>query len=162
DFTFTVKVTDNGSPVLSDDESITVHVNEVNTAPVLTGVPTSLTTDELVAVGFDADATDGDPPAQTLTFSLVSGPLGATIDPGTGVFAWTPTESQGPGSYPFQVQVSDGVTATQASITITVKEVNVAPVLAAIGNKTVDEETALTFTATATDADLPANSLAYS
>jgi hypothetical protein len=162
DYTFAVKVTDNGTPALFDDETITVHVNEVNAAPVLTGVPPTLTTDELVAVGFDADATDGDTPAQTLNFSLVGGPSGATIDPTTGVFAWTPSEAQGPGSYPFQVQVSDGVTATQASITITVREVNVAPELAAIGSKAVDEETALTFTATATDADVPANSLAYS
>ena len=44
------------------------------------------------------------------------------------------------------------------TISITVNEVNVAPVLAAIGNKTVDEGSLLTFTATATDADLPANS----
>ena len=42
------------------------------------------------------------------------------------------------------------------TITVTVNEVNVAPVLAAIGDKTVDELTLLTFTATATDADLGA------
>ncbi len=39
---------------------------------------------------------------------------------------------------------------------------NLAPVLNAIGNKPVDELTLLTFTATATDADLPANTLTYS
>jgi hypothetical protein len=162
DYTFTVKVTDNGTPALSDDETITVHVNEVNAAPVLTGVPSNLTTNELVAVGFDADATDGDAPAQTLTFSLVGAPSGATINGSTGVFAWTPSEAQGPGGYTFQVAVSDGIATTQASITITVNEVNLAPELAAIGNKSVDEGTALTFTATATDADLPANTLSYS
>ena len=43
------------------------------------------------------------------------------------------------------------------TITVTVNEVNVAPVLAAIGNQSVDERSLLTFTATATDADLPAN-----
>ena len=37
-----------------------------------------------------------------------------------------------------------------------------APVLAAIGNKTVNEGSLLTFTATATDADLPANTLTFS
>jgi len=43
-----------------------------------------------------------------------------------------------------------------------VNEVNAAPVLAAIGNQTVTEETLLTFTATATDADVPAQSLTFS
>src|SRR5207244_9573873 len=46
--------------------------------------------------------------------------------------------------------------------TAIVKEINQAPVLAAIGNKTVDEGTLLTFTATATDPDLPANTLSFS
>ena len=41
-------------------------------------------------------------------------------------------------------------------------EVNVAPVLAAIGDKTANSGSLLTFTATATDADLPANGLTYS
>ena len=31
-----------------------------------------------------------------------------TIDASTGVFTWTPTEAQGPGSYTFDVIVSDG------------------------------------------------------
>jgi hypothetical protein len=44
-------------------------------------------------------------------------------------------------------------------VTLTVTEVNVAPVLGAIGNKNASEGTALTFTATATDVDLPANTL---
>ncbi len=162
DYTFTVKVTDSGSGGLSDEESITVHVNEVNAAAVLTGVPPSLATNELVAVTFDADATDGDTPPQPLTFSLAGAPSGASIDAGTGAFSWTPTEAQGPGSYPFHVAVSDGVTAAQAAITITVNEINLAPVLAAIGNQTADELAALTFTASATDADLPANTLSFS
>ena len=47
-----------------------------------------------------------------------------------------------------------------AAITITVTEVNVAPVLVAnLGNQTVNELATLAFTATATDADLPANTL---
>jgi hypothetical protein len=42
-----------------------------------------------------------------------------------------------------------------------VYEVNVAPVLGAIGNMTTDELVLLNFTATATDADLPANTLTF-
>src|SRR5262249_2892026 len=48
------------------------------------------------------------------------------------------------------------------TFSVTVNEVNTAPVLAAISNKTVNEGSLLTFTASATDADLPANTLTYS
>ena len=50
----------------------------------------------------------------------------------------------------------------EEEITVEVKEVNQAPVLDAIANKTVDEETALGFTATATDPDIPANAFSFS
>ena len=39
---------------------------------------------------------------------------------------------------------------------------NVAPVLAAVGNKNVNEGVLLTFTVSATDVDLPAQVLTYS
>ena len=48
------------------------------------------------------------------------------------------------------------------TFTITVNDINTAPVLGAIGNQTVDELATLTFTATATDADLPADTLTFS
>src|SRR6266536_401537 len=47
-------------------------------------------------------------------------------------------------------------------MTITVNDTNVAPVLAPIGNKSATINVALTFTATATDADIPANTLTFS
>ena len=65
--------------------------------------------------------------------------------------------------YTFDVVVSDGSLLTDfETINVTVTEVNVAPVLDAIGNKTVNELVALGFTATATDADVPANTLTFS
>jgi PKD repeat protein len=48
------------------------------------------------------------------------------------------------------------------TITITVTSSNVAPILAPIGNKSVDELKTLVFTATATDSDLPPQSLTFS
>ena len=157
----TVTVTDNGTGTLSDSETITVTVNEVNVAPVLGSIGNQ-TIAEGSPLTFTATATDADLPANSLTYSL-SGtvPTGASITSG-GVFSWTPTETQGPGSYSFDVIVSDGALTDVETITVTVTEGNTAPVLAAIGDKTVDELTALTFTATATDADLPANTLTYS
>ena len=64
--------------------------------------------DELTELSLTASASDPDVPAQTLTFSLdAAAPPGATIDPATGMFTWTPTADQGPGEYPVTIRVSD-------------------------------------------------------
>lgn len=52
-------------------------------------------------------------------------------------------------------------TQSSTNLDFTVKEVNSAPVLNDIGNKVVDEGIKLSFTATATDADVPANTLTF-
>jgi hypothetical protein len=111
---------------------------------------------------FTATATDTDIPANTLTYSLISAPTGAAINPTTGVFTWTPTEAQGPGNFTFTVRVSDGNLTADRPVSVTVNEVNTAPVLTAIPAQTVNEGNLLTFTATATDADVPSNTLTYS
>ena len=165
DHTVTVRVTDDGTPVLDDFETFTINVGQdPNQNPVL-GAIGDQTVDEETELSFTATATDADLPANTLTFSLDAGaPAGATIDPTTGVFSWTPTETQD-GDHTVTVRVTDDGTPTlddSETFTITVNEVNVAPVLGAIGNQTVQENTELSFTATATDADLPANTLTFS
>jgi hypothetical protein len=160
----TVRVTDNGSPAISDFETINVTVNEVNAAPVLNAIGDK-TVNELAELTFSASATDSDLPANSLTYSLSGEPAGASINASTGAFSWTPTEAQGPGDYTFTVRVTDDGTPAlddEETITVTVKEVNLAPVLAAIGHQNVDEEVLLNFTATATDADVPANALTFS
>jgi RHS repeat-associated protein len=157
-YPLTVRVSDGG---LFDDEPITITVREVNRPPVLAAIG-DRSVDEEITLNFTAGATDPDLPANTLTFSLVNAPAGSSIDAATGLFQWTPTEAQGPGSYPLTVRVSDGVLFDDEPITITVREVNRPPVLAAIGDRSVDEETTLNFTAGATDPDLPANTLTFS
>src|SRR6185295_14399637 len=89
-------------------------------------------------------------------------PAGAAIDPATGAFSWTPTEAQGPGSYPITVRVNDsGTPALSDSETFTVTEVNARPVLASLADRKVAAGALLKVTATATDPDTPANALAY-
>ena len=160
-YTFDVVVSDG---TVTDSETITVTVTEANSAPILAAIGNQ-TIAEGTELSFTATATDTDLPANTLTFSLADGtgavPTGATITAG-GLFSWTPTEVQGPGTYTFDVVVSDGTVTDSETITVTVTEANAAPVLAAIGNQTIAEGTELSFTATATDADLPANTLSFS
>ena len=144
-----------------DCETIMVTVNEVvvNSPPVL-GAIGDKTVDEGTQLTFTATATDPDG-GDVLGFSLANGasgtvPTGATIDATTGAFTWTPTEAQD-GLHTFDVCVFDGTDPDCETIGVTVNEVttpNSPPVLGAIGNKTVNEGAPLTFTATASDADV--------
>jgi len=132
-------------------------------APVLASIGNK-SVDELATLSFTATATDADVPPNTLTFSLVGAPAGATINGSTGAFSWTPTEAQGPGTYPFTVKVTDNGSPNLSDsevITVTVNEVNAAPVLASIGSKSVLLGDSLAFTASASDPDLPANTLTF-
>ena len=58
--------------------------------------------------------------------------------------------------------VSDGTATDGETITITVAEVNLPPVLAAIGNQTVDELATLAFTVSADDRRPAGQPLTYS
>ncbi|MHB1019995.1 MAG: cell wall-binding repeat-containing protein [Coriobacteriia bacterium] len=156
--TFTYTVSDgNGG---TDTGAVTITVVAANDAPVLAPIGDK-SVDELSLLTFTATADDIDLPADTLVFSLETPPAGAEIT-SEGVFTWTPDEAQGPGTYPVTVVVSDGTTTDSETINVAVAEVNAAPVLIPIGNKGVNELSLLTFTATATDVDLPADTLTFS
>ena len=158
-YTFKVQVSDGTA---TTESSIALTVTEDNVAPVLTDVPATATIPEGVEYTFTAHATDADLPVQTLAFSLSGEPAGASIT-SAGVFTWTPTDAQGPGVYTFKVQVSDGTATTESSIALTVTEDNVAPVLTDVpATATIPEGVEYTFTAHATDSDLPVQTLAFS
>ncbi|MDJ0499060.1 MAG: Ig-like domain-containing protein [Acidimicrobiia bacterium] len=134
-----------------------------NVAPVL-GLLVDQTSAEQTPVTFTASATDPDP-TDILAYSLAGAPAGALINPATGVFTWTPAESQGPGTFTFDVVVADSgspaLTDSQ-SVTLAIMEVNDAPILTAIANQTLTEQTAFSVVVTATDNDLPSNAITYS
>ncbi len=166
-FGITIRVTDNGAGNLSDSETITVTVNEVNTVPLLHSIG-NRTVDEQTLLTFTALATDADQPANTLTFSLDEGaPAGAAIHPNTGVFTWTPTEAQGPGIHPVTIVVTDnGVPPLNAAetISITVNEVaaqNQPPQLAPLANVSILAGRTLNVTNQASDPDVPPQVLTF-
>ncbi len=102
----------------------------------------------------------------SMTYSLASGaPAGASIDPVTGDFSWLPTEVQGPGTFVVTVIATDaGAPAMNdlRTFSISVLEVNSPPVIDPIANRTVVRGELLSFTVTALDPDLPANSVSFS
>jgi hypothetical protein len=105
-------------------------------------------------------ATDPDAP-DTLSFTLDDGPTGLTLS-NDGLLEWTPTEAQGPIVHTVGVSVSDGVAADSVQFKVTVEEVNREPVLDPLGPFSAKVGKTLTFNATATDPDIPANKLTFS
>src|SRR5207244_4236317 len=151
-----VSVTDNGVPALSVTNTFTVIVNEVNNAPVLT-VPANQTINEQTTLNVSARATDADLPAHTLTIAL-------TRQPAAAHGGRPATEAQGASTNIVSVSVTDnGVPALSVTNTfqVIVNEVNLAPVLTVPANQTINEQTSLSVNATATDADLPANTVTF-
>jgi len=160
----TVRVTDDGSPTASATATFTVIVNEVNTPPSLTAIPAQ-TVIEGQPLTFTAIASETDLPGQALTFSLEPGaPAGALINGTSGLFAWTPTEAQGPSTNTVTIRVTDNGTpplsATQ-NVSIVVFESNSPPVFSFVDVQNVDEGTPLSFLASASDPDIPAQQLSY-
>ena len=165
----TVRATDNGTPSLAHTTRFKVTVHESNVPPVL-ALPGSQSVEEQTELVFTVHGTDADLPANTLTFEMVSGPDGATFNPSTREFRWTPAESQGPGNFTAAFRVTDlspdAVNERQMSATgqvgFTVAERNLSPVLAAIADQATTEAVPFSLAATAVDSDIPANVLVYS
>ena len=168
DATFRAQLQNNGTrdatAVTFDNFSLraTRIVTTTNHPPVLT-LPASQSIAELAPWSANATATDPDFPANSLTFALVSGPSNLTVA-ANGAINWTPSEAQGPGSYSVSVRVYDNGTpvlsATNA-FTLTVNEVNSAPILATPTNQTIPVSVPWSAAAAATDSDLPANALSF-
>jgi hypothetical protein len=160
-----VIVTDNGVSSLSATQSFLATVLNFNAAPSLAVIPDQ-TIDEGTLLTFTASATDSDQPPQTLTFSLGAGaPAGAAIDPATGVFSWTPDETQGPGTNLISVVVTDNGSppaSAARSFTVVINEVNRPPVIPPLDDRATSSGNQLVFTVSATDPDVPAQSLTYS
>ncbi len=130
-----------------------------NAAPVITSTPTLVGT-QGVAYSYDVNATDAN--GDTLTYSLVEpAPFGMSIDPVSGLIAWTPVAQVG--DNPVTVQVSDGSLAASQSFTVKVAA-TVAPAAPVFITPTVLPpafvQTPYTTTVIATDAN--GDTLTYS
>lgn len=102
-----------------------------NTPPVLGPVSdVAALKGRLLTLAFTA--TDADIPAQQLTFSLTNGPLGATINPTNGAFAWVPSGSPGTLSQAITVVVTDNGKPNKSdskTFTVTAEDLNLGPLI---------------------------------
>jgi hypothetical protein len=121
------------------------------------------TIDEEIAFEFAVTAFDPQSPNDVLTFTLDPGaPDGATIDPVTGIFRWTPSESQGPGNHSITVRVTDDgipMLTDARTFVIQVREVNRPPELGPLADLTIHAGAAVQLDIPVSDPDIPGNQL---
>lgn len=135
-----------------------------NTAPTITSVPVT-TANADVAYSYTVTAADTDVPAQTLTFSLVTAPVGMVIDTNTGIISWTPTAAQS-GPQSVTVRVTDSgtpvLTADQSFTVNVTPPANTAPSITSTAVTTATVGTPYSYTVTASDNDVPVQTLTFS
>jgi parallel beta-helix repeat protein len=150
---------------------VTITVNPVNDAPVLAGIPDVVFTEDGNNSSIDLDDyySDVETVAADATFTVTSSFAGVTanIDPVTHVLTITgDTDFNGEGDILIEVtDTGDGMSMALSDDDVSrviVTPVNDAPVLDPIGDQAVNEQAMLAFTATATDVDLPPDTLTFS
>src|SRR5438105_6737854 len=146
--------------------TVTPRTNNIITnniyAPVLASIP-DYTLAEGTLLTFTAHATDADLPAQIMTYSLLAGaPDGANIDPLTGVFTWTPLESQGGANFLITVAVTDNAGPPLSDMkTFTVTVSDGPPEIGFIPDQVVDPNNPVSLVIPATDPDMPGHTLSF-
>lgn len=144
-----VKISDpNGNPVAFNVTNGSVNINSL---PLLTSIG-NRTVNEGQMLIFTLSATDDD--ADPLVYSATGLPGGASFNPATRTFQWTPDYTQS-GNYSMRFDVTDGIYTVQENIIIVVNNVNRVPTFTSIpANGSIFNETDLVqITVTASDPD---------
>ncbi|RYD83809.1 MAG: APHP domain-containing protein, partial [Verrucomicrobiaceae bacterium] len=137
--------------VHSVERTTTLLIAAVNDAPTLTP-PADRTLREGDTLRFRLAVSDAE--GNTLTFFSGNLPAGATLDPATGIFEWTPSFVQA-GVYQIPFAVSDGQITTTGVTRVTVLGTNGAPVFEETGLFEVQENQQIRFRVFAMDPDNP-------
>ncbi len=151
-------VMDANGTAFSETKLLTVIVSP-NPAIILVA-PISESVDEGANLTFNVSAVEDSARQISLACETCSA-LGAifTSDSGSGAasgtFSWTPSEAQGPEVYMIVLSSTDGTQVVNATVTVTVNEVNALPTLYVPGTLIVRDGEVLQFVVTATDPDAP-------
>ncbi|KAF7771211.1 hypothetical protein PCIT_a4271 [Pseudoalteromonas citrea] len=147
-FTYTV---DDQQGLTSNAATVTMTVTSVNDAPVISGSPSTQLNEDVV-FSFTPNASDAD--QDNLSFSISNPPSWATFNSTTGALSGTPGNSD-VGTYAgISISVSDGQqTATLPSFTLTVNNVNDAPIISGSPALSVLQDEPYSFTPQASDED---------
>jgi hypothetical protein len=159
-----IRVTDTGTPPLASSQTFTVTVTEVNDPPLITQLQAQ-SAQELSTFSIAVTAVDLDSPPSPITFSFDVAPAGASVNSTNGLITWTPTEVQGPTNAIFVVKATESSPPNLSrtmTFSVAVSEKNESPMLTAIPDQVALEGETVTFTATASDPDIPVQGLTYS
>ncbi len=131
-------------------------------SPVITDISGKLMY-EHAELTFTVEATDPLPISTGLTFSLDATSLskGMAINASNGTFAWTSGEED-QGDHSVTVTADDGTLSSQKTFSITVLELNAAPILVQPDNVFASADVEVAIDIIATDEDVPNQTLAYS
>ncbi|MCX7418758.1 MAG: cadherin domain-containing protein, partial [Planctomycetia bacterium] len=142
-----------------------------NLIPVITSNATANVTENSTTV-LTATTTDGDLPAQSVTFSIVGGAdqnkfnitSGGVLTFATAPNFENPTDSNTDNVYVVQIRANDGSGGTaNQTVTVTVTAVNDNnPIFTSTSTPSVAENLTAVLTVTATDADLPVQTVTFS
>lgn len=131
----------------NDTQSWTLTVNNVNRAPVINAIATQQATEDQL---FTYTVSASDPDGNTLVYSDNTSLFAIGVL--TGTISFTPTQAN-VGVHSIRVSVADGTTRKNTTFTLNITNVNDVPVLTTIGALTAVENTAFTYTASASDDD---------
>ncbi|MCF6386576.1 Ig-like domain-containing protein [Mycobacterium sp. MBM] len=138
--------------------TVSITVSPVNDTPVTAG--DTFTTDEDTVLNGNVLTNDSDTDGDTLTASLVDGPINGTLQLNTdGTFTYTP-DADFNGTDSFTYTASDGTaTSSVATVSITVDPVNDTPVTTN-DSFTTNEDTAVSGNVLSNDSDTDGDTLA--
>jgi YD repeat-containing protein len=137
--------------ITSTVRSLALLVRPANVAPLISGVPPRAVREgDPIVLRLSAR----DPGGDTLRFLSPNLPRGASLDPVSGVFEWTPGFDQA-GSYEIALWASDGQLHAETLFRVEVSNVNGAPVFDRLEGWTVLEGQGISFRAFAFDPDNP-------
>ena len=144
-----VQVSDGKETIAFPSFSIAVGLN--NSAPIISGLPDGVVTEGAV-YNFIPGAND--PDGHSLFFSIVNPPAWVHFDSNSGQLSGVPGFSDGGVYTNIKIEVSDGyVTSSLPQFSITVENLNRAPVIGGEPVTTVGEGEVYSFSPMATDAD---------
>ncbi|MCR6653487.1 MAG: tandem-95 repeat protein [Cellvibrionaceae bacterium] len=150
---FTYRVQDNQG-AWSNVATVTITVQAVNDEPLAN--PDSITTAEDTEVTIDVLANDSDVDGTLDSASLIlTQPAnGVVVDNGDGTVSYTPAANFfGSDSFTYTVADNEGGVSNTATVTITVDAVNDEPVISGSPAVSVNQDSAYSFTPTASDVD---------